>query len=374
MSDFSVSASVPAMVHLFGEYSSIFGEPGIAFAIDKKLVVKIEPSKFEFHVVDGYKLEQKKHGIFHQSIQKFSKDQFWKFTTSSQLPLLTGLGMHSSLSLAITSGLLELKKRKKAAADPELKKKRYTRAFLARSALTMENLDHPPSSPLSPAAAVSGGVVLLNDKDDGALWPVNCLNTAGSEQIRYVHASEAFSEIEFVIGYLKEQYSSKFSSTEPQPLFDEPMQKKSTPNKNLKSTTSSQQVFRTKESIPIKLRRLFSKTGFAKDNLRDMGRIIQESIEPLKQGDLVKLGSLIKKHQNLITILGAIPQELRSLVDAAEKDSYGVSIIGSYGDCIIALPKDGEAVVENINQAGGIAFITKITDDGLSLKKLKKKS
>ena len=80
-----------------------------------------------------------------------------------------------------------------------------------------------------------------------------------------------------------------------------------------------------------------------------------------------RLGSLMSKQQNLVTILGIYPPALKKLAEAAEDHSYGVALAGANGDVIVALSSKPELVADNIEKAGGVAVITKVTKHGLTL-------
>ena len=100
----------------------------------------------------------------------------------------------------------------------------------------------------------------------------------------------------------------------------------------------------------------------------EMGNLVKSGVEHLKGGDFEQIGSLMKKNQNLLTILGVYPRQLRSLVEAAELDSYGVSVIGEDGNMILALPKDPVRVLERIVDAGGEAIIANLSRTGIIFK------
>ena len=110
------------------------------------------------------------------------------------------------------------------------------------------------------------------------------------------------------------------------------------------------------------------RSGFAKDNIKDLGKLTRAGTEALIAGDLPKLGKIMDQQQNILTILGVYPKELKPLVEAAKKDSYGVTLTGTNGDAIIAISETPEIVASNIKKAGGEAIITKIGNHGLEIK------
>ena len=350
--------SAPGVVHLFGEYSSLFGGPGLAFAIDLELKLQVTKAPYDFHIVDGYKLDNNRHPYFHYALERYKCTQFLEFKTESQMPSLTGMGNQSALAVCVASQLLELKKRMKAESDPRLLKKKYTNQAQARHAFNLERLVLGPASPLSHAAVLLGGIVFSSDSTEDALWPIDNDTMGKNEPKLYLHSLNEKSDIPFVIGYLKPDAKTQFSRNDPKPLFSDPPRKRKSVIKHHKN-----------KEIPVrepvleptnkKLQRLIIKSGFARDNLKEIGQLVNDSVQPILTGDQNKLGTLMMQQQNLLNILGIYPQELKKLAEAAKGKSYGVTIIGTNTDCILALPKEPEMVVTDIVNAGGEAVIVK---------------
>lgn len=364
MSDIICSVSVPGIVHLFGEYGSVFGEPGVAFTIDQRLSIEAKLAEYDFHVVDGYKLDPKRHSIFQKAIERIKTDQYLEFTTSSQLPLITGLGTNTALTLGITRLLLEIRRKKKAELDQKMIKKQYTKSYIIKTASIIESSQVELSSPLGPAAGLLGGVVFNDDEKEDSLWSMNYKNSKGNKIIQYIHSLQGLSDIPLVIGFLNHGNFNKSIFEDPSPLFDEPVVSK--PRKKVKSH-SSKQKSKSHEVEPItyKLQRLVSKSGFAKDNLIEMGNLVSESFKPILVGDVNKIGNLMQKHENALIMIGVFNPKLRDISEAAKKESYGVSLIGLNGDAVLALPKDSKTVAENIEDAGGVALTTNLSKIGL---------
>jgi mevalonate kinase len=258
--------------------------------------------------------------------------------------------------------LLEIRKQIKAEKDPKLMKKKYTKQALARHAFNLENYLDGPASTLTSATALVGGVVSIDDVEDNSLWsiPEPSQDAKGKRKgkDRFIHAVSGFERVEMVIGYSAEAFQKSPSIAEPKQLFAEPVTKRAKKSKNPRS-----KVTPTRKIIPEptnrKIQRLIAKSGFAKDNLKEIGQLVKLSQTPILTGDLNKLGTLMLKQQNLLSILGVYPQSLKNIAAAAEKNSYGVSIIGSNADCILALPKDPQKVTANIEGEGGIAVLVK---------------
>ncbi len=369
MSKFNITSTVPGTVHLFGEYASCFGAQGIAFAIKQQLSVKVSPAEYEFHVVDGFKLDPKKHDIFSKSVEKLGAAEYLEFSTSSQIPFITGIGTQTALNLGITSLLLEIKKIAKEEKDPALKKKRFTRNIYAKKACSIECTDDTPTTPLGVITGVYGGVVILNDNSEDAIWSLKNQDINGDEigQFAHSHSIDTFKDVPLVIGYFDNNTTSQSTTDQARPLFNDTKSNKKKRSKELTKTNLTGWDNKHTEQIPVKLRRLISKSGFAKDNLRDMSKLVRESYKPIIIGDLNKLGELMQRNLNFITILGVFPPALKKLTQAVEKYSYGVSLVGTRGDAILILPKDPENIADKIMEAGGTALITKMSKDGLAI-------
>ena len=402
MTKFSSTVSIPGVVFIFGRFSAIFGNIGLGSAIDLRLELEVKQSEFEFSVVDGYKLDPHQHRIFQQAMARFwpNSDKYpLEFNTKSQLPNLNGLCTSSSLSLALTGVLLDLKAKKSEPENKGTKTKIFSKIKLAQSAFQFENTTNSLATPLSTTIAIAGGVIYSDTIKDGSLWPLSNLESLKTSKIQkipkkkvsiesthdkndkkyltlYAHSLPTplqfndHEELSFVIGSIKNLGLLKFSKNKPKRLFDKPMLAKQRREllfkRSIKSDPASSTI--NQECISNKLERFKTKSGFAKDNILEMGKLVKSSLQMFKSGDFEQLGALMKKNQNLLTILGVYPRQLRSLAEAAEVDSYGVSVIGEDGNMILSLPKDPERVVERIENSGGDAVIVNISKSGFNFK------
>jgi mevalonate kinase len=367
-SNLSCTVSVPGVIHPLGEYSSIFNYPGFTCAIHRRLQVEVKPSEFEFSVVDGYKLEPFKQKMFYTALEKFWPDhgaEPMEFITKSNLPLSTAISTPSSLALAITTALYELRKQKKSKQEnnPELVKKHYNKPFLFGKATSLESSFDDLFTPLNITTSVTGGTIVSNsdDKTASVLWPLD--GEEKSQKQMFAHRLDIMGDLTFVLGFLKGTINSKFFGSDMLPLFDDPVIYKQTKEPSVSKKSYEFKV--NYDSIPWKLHRFIEKSGFARDNVKDLGSLVRMALDPLKTGNLVGLGKVMDKQQNLLTILGVHPKELKPLFDAASEDSYGVSIVGTNDNAILSLPKDPETVVNKISDAGGEAIIVKTTNEGI---------
>ena len=358
MAELSGVASAPGIVHLFGEYGTTFGEPALAFALDQRLTISVKQSEYDFFIVDGFKLDQKRHSYFFNSIQKLWDGGPLDITTSSQIPWLTGVGTRDALSMALTALLME--KNRVLHKEKKLDDPKEIAGILAQQAFIIENNIDGPISPLGTSTSLLGGIVLMYDIPVNAFWSIQ-----DQKFTWYIHQMDTLDNVDIVLGFLKEPETVKYSAEQPKPLFDSPEKIKSLRGSQNHDPSTLHQ--KAPESIFITLQRLLEKSGFMRDIVRDIGKNTRAGVQALTDHNLGEVGSLMSKQQNLLTILGVYPPALKKLAEAAEDHSYGVALAGANGDVIIALTSKPKLVAHNIEKAGGVAIITKVTKQGLTL-------
>jgi mevalonate kinase len=377
MTKLETSVSVPGIINLFGGYSSIFGGPGLACAIEQRLSLNVTPSEFEFNIVDGYKMEPHKHRSFDIALSRFFKgieSPNLEFKTESQLPPLTSTGTQTAIACAVTAAVLDLRKNIKSASDPKLVGKKYTKSLLARKAFSLEFGINPLSPPLNSSAAISGGLISANTHKEKSFWTLpmddqelkglnkNLIKQNKKHQIRYTHSMMIPPDLNFVLAIPQNPLISRYLNTEPKPLFDEPTGKKKMGAQN---SVNSTLFANNPDSIPNRMERFISKSGFAKDNLKELWNLVNQGIEHLKAGKLEELGKLMDKQQNILTIMGVYPSELNTFVKAAAQDSYGVSVVGTNDNAVLCLAKDPDTVIQKLQEADGQGIKLNVSDDGL---------
>ncbi len=355
MPDFNSEASAPGVVQLFGEYSTLIGEPALGVAVDHRVTIRTRESPHEFSIIDGYKLDPRKHSIFNFALKKYWEDAPLEFYTLSQIPMVTGLGTRTAVSVALAGLLtsLTMDTNKK----PLIKKSNINLA-IAHQAFAIENSEDTQVSPLGASTGVLGGTVFLNNAETDALWTVKT-----GKRTWYIQQLTTLMDVPVVIGTLKERSTSGFTLDEPRPLFDSPIKKPTKKDVRFSKLGKTQKPI--EEPIPNKIKRLLTRRGFARDVLSDMGKLTRKCTDALMSGDLKQIGSLMTDQLNLIKMLGVYPSRLRELVVAAEQNSYGVSVTGARGDVIVILTDEPEIVEKDIQQHGGQAIRTKISDLGL---------
>ena len=366
----TVSVSAPGVIALFGEYGTLFGEPSVALAIDLRLELKVNASEFDFHVVDGFKLDPKKHDYFHRALTKHRDGPPLDLKTSSQLPMVTGLGTNTVLTVLLAGALSELIKKVKEEEKPELKNKIVSPGYIARHAYEMEN-SILPVSPLTATTAVAGGCTALEpnevSKSKDELWSVSAMDQSQKWSARRLKIAPAVQDAQIILGYLKRGPKQKFTAANPKPLFDTPIK----PTRPKPGTTAAHgptdQPDTKLEPMHEKMQRFAIRTGFAKDIIKEIGTITRSGVKALLAGDIKKAGELLSQQNNQITTLGVCPDALRPLIAAAQQKSYGVSLTGASGDCVVALSDERGAVVEDIQNAGGEAVIVKMSRQGYKI-------
>ncbi|MEM2969764.1 MAG: mevalonate kinase, partial [Candidatus Bathyarchaeia archaeon] len=105
--------------------------------------------------------------------------------------------------------------------------------------------------------------------------------------------------------------------------------------------------------------------------LETENEIVARSIDALRNNDIETLGDLMNINHALLYAIGVSNEPLDKLVYAARKaGASGAKITGAGGGgCIVALATSEcvQNVKEAIELAGGKAFITKMTMDGVKI-------
>jgi mevalonate kinase len=355
MSKYLGETSVPGVVALLGEYGLGYGEPALAVAIDRRVSIKAQSTDFDFFIVDDYKMDPGKHRILHTAVNRYWKEGPLEFNTSSELPVVSGLGTESALSVAVVGLLSELSKQP-GKDKKQLPNHGSTKRQLENSAVQafeMEKSLDDLSTPLRTTGAAFGGAIYIDTESKGAICSIpnkspNLPRKSKKSGTWNVHNLSCNDDLALVIGYPKQKMD--FSKAQANPLFSKPVKK---------SATMANQ-----ENISKKLHRLISRSGLAKDNLKDIGNLTRAGRQALMDGNYTGLGELMDKEQNLITMLGLCPQELRPIIAMAREKSVGVRLTGSVGDTLLAISQDPDGVVNDIKSAGFDAIKVNITHEG----------
>jgi len=317
-------ASAPAKVILLGEHFVVYGEPAIVLAIDKRAKVTAEPRtdrkiwirsktmkasgyflNSQFYAEDETAKERLEpvYAAVRSLLNLSKKDLGVNIEIDSSIPVAAGLGSSAAVAVASAAALNHL-------LDAEL-----TKDEIFQVAFDAEKIVHGNPSGVDPAISTYGGVLLYRKGEK-----IEKLDTEADLPLVIGDTGKKRSTGKMVahVNYLKSHYPS----------------------------------------IVEKI----IKTG---------GEIVTRSIEALESGDLETLGEMMNMDHALLYALGVSDETLEKLVYAARKaGALGAKLTGAGGGgCIVSLavPERLKDVAEAIKHAGGEAFITRKTMDGVKI-------
>ncbi|MCK4300791.1 MAG: mevalonate kinase, partial [Planctomycetes bacterium] len=197
------------------------------------------------------------------------------------------------------------------------------RERIARQSFATEYGVQGRASPTDTSTATMGmGILLAKEPMDGLLWHVE---RGGAEW--YIHKVDV-PQLNIVVGFT-----------------------------GIKGNTGE---------LVAKVRRYWESNNFAKETVADIGNLTVEGVEALNAGNVERLGELMDRNHQMLTILGVNHPRLQRLVDAARPHSYGAKMTGAGGGgSMIALTEEPERVAKAIEDAGGKPFIAEIGAPGL---------
>ncbi|MDO9537963.1 MAG: hypothetical protein Q7J68_06560 [Thermoplasmata archaeon] len=301
-------ASAPGRLVLFGEHAVNLGQPGVALAVDFR--VKCTAQLSSRFTVNGEDLEQAKHpNVRGAVIQGWTDmDRPIGLTLDSAIPPELGLCNESATTVACLGAISMLH-------DHLIFEQVGKGAFEAR-----RDIDQG-CTPLDTSCITHGSSIFLDSQErDNLLWSID-----NGQKKWYLHDVE-IPEMNLVLG---------FSSVPPQ------------------------------VDMRTKIMRFHERNSFARDIVKDIGKVTREGYEALMKKDLVLVGEIMNKNNRLLVNLGASTPALEKMVMAAARHSYGVKITGTNGNCIVALARNPEEVIKAIESAGGKAFIIQLANEGV---------
>jgi mevalonate kinase len=239
------------------------------------------------------------------------EDTPMEFTINSNIPSGLGLGSSTALTVATVAGLLQGRE----GITPEL---------ISREAFEVETAVQGRAIPLDTTTVATGAAVVATEKPkyEPVLWRVH-------SEDRDWHFSEAkVPDLVLVLG------------------------------KTRRKTRSSEAI--------DKVQRFKTKSGFAKDILKELSGLTGPSMEALGDQDLETFGTFMDKSHKLLNILGLNNPHLQKMVDAARRHSYGAKVSASGGgNLMMALTDKPEETAAAIEDVGGNAIATKLTRTGV---------
>jgi len=302
-----VISSAPSKVILFGEHAVVYGEPAIAIALNLRTTVTVEPS--EVFTVNGRPLNDKYHRYIKKAIELVWSGSPLEIHTASAVPSASGMGSSASITVAMVSALLALKG-EVAERDVALK------------SFEVEYETQGRASPIDTSTVTHGkGILISNTKLNDFLWSVE-----RDKNRWFIHHLEIPS-LRLVVGF-----------------------------SGVKGHTPE---------MVEKVRRFYQWNSFARDVIKEIGKLTMKAVKPLIEEDYETIGKYMNLNNKLLTILGVSHPMLKKMIDASLKHSYGAKITGAGGGgCIIALTDEQDEVAKAIEEVGGKAYKVKISQTG----------
>ncbi len=305
-----VITSAPSKVILFGEHAVVYGEPAIAVAINLRTTVMMERARE--YSVNGEPLDDRYHRYIKKAIELLWDGEPLRITTASAVPSASGMGSSASITVATVSALLAMMGREEE-------------RNVALNSFRVEYETQGRASPIDTSTVTHGkGILVANRKMDNFLWEVERGGTRW-----YIHHLEV-PPLKLVVGF-----------------------------SGIKGHTPE---------MVEKVRRFYTWNAFAREVIREIGRITLEAIEPLENEDYERIGELMNRNNKLLTILGVSHPKLKEMIDASLRYSYGAKITGAGGGgCMIALTDEQDEVAKAIEEVGGKAYKVSIAQRGYEI-------
>lgn len=320
-------ASAPAKIILFGEHFVVYDKPAIVIAINKRAYVTARPRangeilvKSESMGVSGifssygkYKpieggmeAEQKLKPIYTVAKRLLSvsgENVGFEIHVDSRIPVAAGLG--SSAAVAVAS----------AAALGKLLDINLSEEEIFRVAFEAEKIIHGNPSGVDPAISTYGGILMYR-------------RSTGMERLNID------MDLPLVVGDTK--------------------------------------IERVTGEMVSRVSKLRERNPFIVNKIMDVGGDLAAlGVKALESGDLETLGDLMNINHALLYAVGVSSDEIERLVYAARRaGALGAKMTGAGGGgCIIALSRrmDLNRVADAIRHAGGEAFITEMTLEGVKI-------
>lgn len=290
-----MESSAPAKIILFGEHAVVYGEPAIAMAINLRSTVKLKQAdKF---LINGEVPDSKFHGYIKKAIEMYWKGGPLNVTTKSMIPHASGLGSSASITVATISSILALQND-------------WNKEKIAKNSFSVEYLIQGIASPTDTSTVTAGKAVLISKQESSTLlWKIEKENNTW-----YINDID-IDKLSLIIGC-----------------------------SNIRGIT---------HEMVSKVKRYVNHSDFAREIIKEIGNITYSSIPALRNGDYKRVGELMNKNQNLLSILGVSPPQIQSMINEIEKYSYGAKITGAGGGGSIIILTDEKDEVSKILRSGG---------------------
>ncbi|MBS7633957.1 mevalonate kinase [Candidatus Bathyarchaeota archaeon] len=320
-------ASAPAKIILFGEHFVVYDKPAIVIAINKRAYVTARPrangeilvksenmgisgifsSDGRYQPIEGGTEAERKlkpiYTIARRLLSISGENVGFKLHVDSRIPVASGLG--SSAAVAVAS----------AAALGKLLEINLSKEEIFRVAFEAERIIHGNPSGVDPAISTYGGILMYR-------------RSIGMERLNID------VDLPLVVGDTK--------------------------------------IERVTGEMVSRVSKLRERKPFIVNKIMDVGGDLAAlGVKALESGDLETLGDLMNINHALLYAVGVSSDEIERLVYAARKaGALGAKLTGAGGGgCIIALSRrmDLNRVADAIRHAGGEAFITEMTLEGVKV-------
>ncbi len=253
------------------------------------------------------------HSYIAEALQRSGAGGKLAITVRSGIPPASGLG---SAAASVTATLCAARS---FGGAP------FTEEELARNAFEVEHAVQGAASPTDTSTITHGSAIAVRrEAGPGLLWSIS--KGARSWHVHHV----TLTDLTFVVG-------------------------------------STGIRGRTKDQV-AKVKRFTSRSGFARDIVKEIGGITEEGLKALAAGDRSRIGALMDENHKLLITLGASHPALQSLVEAARPSAYGAKLTGAGGGgCMIALTDAPEKTAEAIRKRGGTPHVVRVAPKGTRL-------
>ena len=313
-------AAAPGKVILFGEHAVVYGEPSLSLAINKRTRVSGQAVGDAF-TVNGFPLDAIHHSYIQKAVGLHWRDGPVRLQTESDIPSGSGVGSSAALCVGVCAVLLRLQS--DGPVSPEA---------VARAAFQSEFETQGAASPNDTTVATAGGGVLLSptriERPDVAfLWQI-------TREARAWNAHRVnVPKLPLVVGH-----------------------------SGSKGNTAEQVA---------KVRRFVERSGFARDIIKDMGRITMEGVDALRRGDLRAVGDLMNRAHSHLHTLGVDTPKLGELVAEARRvpGTLGAKITGAGGGgSMLVLTERPDEVRFHLERLGARAFLVEPAQVGVEVR------